>query len=261
MEELFAEHVDPGFDVFRDEYDQFRDDVQGLILGTLKAALGSLHERAEAELKDLNSKIKNTGRQFFVDQHIGIVQHNANQERFLRNMAVVALSSRLTHALRKFAKAASYFKPRTKTYKGGSEYQQLWNEYSDRFAIDFATNADRIAFIEPMRKSRNQIVHNAGEANPFKYGVSFDDLGKGEDAYLELSFSKDCPQFVRGAGMDAEVEINEKQLEEMVDQSFSLLDWLAKELRIQHEAWVQEINREREERKKKASTSVADSPA
>ncbi len=248
-EELFAEYADAGFDVFGDAYDQFREDVDGLILGTLKAALERLHEGAEAQLKDLNSNIRNTGRQFFVDQHVAVMQHNANQERFLRNMAVVALSSRLTHALRKLAKAAAHFKPRTKTYKGGNEYQQLWNEYNDRFAIDFAANANRIAFIEPMRKARNQIVHNASEANPFKYGVSFDDLGKDEDAYLDLSFSKDCAQYVHGTGMDAEVEISEKQLQEIVERSLSLLEWLATELRKQQEAWIGEMNRQRDERK------------
>jgi hypothetical protein len=83
---------------------------------------------------------------------------NISQERFLRNMALVALASRLTHALRNMTKSAESFSPRAKRYEKMthlSEFNRLWLEYGERFGIDFTVHADRIAFVEPMREVRN----------------------------------------------------------------------------------------------------------
>jgi hypothetical protein len=240
FEELFDQPVESNFDSFGAECDQFREDVQGLILGTLNAALERLHESAESELKDLNAKIKEIGgRQYLIDQ-----------ERFLRNMALVALASRLTHALRKMAKPA-HFRAGKKQYNAGdnSEFQRLWKEYSERFGFDFQANAARIAFTETMRKVRNQIVHDGGEGNPFKE-VTFESYNQGEDAYLDKSFSQAYPEFVTGNGMFAEVEVSEKQLQEMIDSSYTLLEWLAVELRKQEQVYIEELNKQLKERKK-----------
>ena len=35
-----------------------------------------------------------------------------------------------------------------KNYGMGGEFQRRWNEYSDRFSIDFAANADRVVFVD-----------------------------------------------------------------------------------------------------------------
>jgi hypothetical protein len=102
-------------------------------------------------------------------------------------------------------------------------------------------NADRIAFVDPIREVRNQIVHDGGEANPFKSGTSFDDLGKGDDAYLNTSFSKKYPQFASGSSMFAEVSVDEGQLQSMVDSALALVDWLATELRKQEEECIASI--------------------
>ncbi len=249
MEELFAEHVDSDFDVFDAEYDQFREDVEGLILGALKVALGPLHALAEAELKELNQKnARDGGRAYDLDENVAVAQHYENQERFLRNMALVALASRLTHALRKMAKNAWFRKGKKKYGTGAhSEFQRLWIEYGERFGFQF--EPDQIAFTDTMRVVRNQIVHDGGEANPFKE-VTFEAYNQGEEGYLDLSFSKAYPTFVRGSGMFAEVEVNEKQLEEMIERSFGLVRGLAVELRKIELAYIEEMNKQLKERKK-----------
>src|SRR5208282_5849930 len=97
--------------------------------------------------------------------------------QFLRNMALVALSSRLTHALRNMTKSAESFAPRKKGgygHRGMSEYRRLWMEYTERFGIDFTANADRISFVEPMREVRNQIVHEGAEAQTYKFNEDID---------------------------------------------------------------------------------------
>jgi hypothetical protein len=252
MEDLFDQPIDSTFDAFGADRDQFHEDVHGLILETLKAALERLHERAEAELNDLNAKIKNTGRQFFVDQHVDVLARNAAQERFLRNMALVALASSLTHTLRKMIKNAWFRKKEKKKYGTGadSEFQRLWLEYSERF--DFKVESDLIAFTDTMRKVRNQIVHDGGEANPFKE-VTFEELNLSkEETYLDLSFSKAYPDFVTSSGMNGEVEVSQKQLEEMVGRSIALVEWLAVSLRTMELAYIEALNKRRDEEKKKA---------
>jgi hypothetical protein len=83
-------------------------------------------------------------------------QDYSDQERFVRNMAVVALASRLTHALREMARSAETFSSRKKRHGGTDkrEFQRLWAEYSKRFGMNF--DADLIAFIGPIRAVRNQ---------------------------------------------------------------------------------------------------------
>jgi hypothetical protein len=96
------------------------------------------------------------------DQQHELHMYYSDQERFVRNMAVVALASRLTHALREMARSAETFSSRKKRHGGTdkSEFQLLWAEYSERFGMNF--DADLIAFIEPMRAVRNQIVMMVG---------------------------------------------------------------------------------------------------
>ena len=152
-------------------------------------------------------------------------RRTALRERFLRNMALVALASRLTIALGKLAKAANHFNPRRKRYGAGSdsEFERLWKEYTERFSIDFMANAQRIAFVDTMREVRNHIVHEGSEANPIKAGT-FESLDLGEDAFLDKSFSETYPEFVSGTGMFAEVEVKEIHLHEMIRSSIALVE-------------------------------------
>ncbi|MFI5089636.1 MAG: hypothetical protein ACHP7P_06220 [Terriglobales bacterium] len=150
-------------------------------------------------------------------------------------MAVVALASRLTHALRQMARSAETFSPRKNGRYGGSgksEFQRLWAEYSERFGMDFDANAGLIAFVEPMTAARNQIVHEGGQANPFK-SLDALDLDADFDDMLDLSFSKKYSQFVQGESFGAEVSISEEQLEAMIKSSVQLVKWCAHELRMQ----------------------------
>jgi hypothetical protein len=107
-------------------------------------------------------------------------------------MALVALSSRLTHALRNMTKSAESLAPRKKGgygHRGMSEYKRLWMEYTERFRIDFTANADRIAFIEAMREVRNQIVHEGAEAQTYEFQEDVD-WNDGVLAFMDYSFSK-----------------------------------------------------------------------
>src|ERR1700704_1352079 len=49
---------------------------------------------------------------------------------------------------------------------------------------------------------------------------------------LDLSFSKQYPQFVQGESSSAQVTVSEEQLEEMIKGSMELVKWSAQELRI-----------------------------
>jgi hypothetical protein len=130
------------------------------------------------------------------------------------------------------ARSAESFSPRKKRYgdTSMSEFHRLWNEYKERFEIDFSANADRIAFADTMNGVRNQIVHAGGEANPFK---GQDDLhwDSGEAGYLDMRFSEKYPEYVSGTGMSAEVSVSEEQLGKAIKSSVGLVGWLAGELR------------------------------
>jgi len=139
------------------------------------------------------------------------------RERFLRNMAFVALTSRLATALRNMAWAAESFSKRKRNYGSArmTKFEQLWVEYAERFDIDFTANADRIEFVETMRAVRNRLVHDGPE-----------DGGR-----LDTAFSKKYPEYVSGSGIGAQVSVSETQLAEAVKNSIELVGWLAGQLR------------------------------
>lgn len=226
-------------DSYDDEYHQFQWDVHVLIRGTLHASVRYLDAQIGTYLADIEAAIDKSQdtehQQYLVDEHVDVLDTNSRQERFLTNMAIVALASRLTHALRTMSRSAESFSPRKKRYgkKNMSEYRRLWLEYSERFGIDFNANADRIAFVETMREVRNQIVHDGGEANTFKPN---DEIDWHADvvAYLDCSFSEKYPDYVSGD----EVRVSREQLEMAVEASVNLVGWLAKELRTRELASI-----------------------
>ena len=89
-----------------------------------------------------------------------------------------------------------------------------------------------IAFIKGFRRARNLIAHSGGEANPLKSESEIDMTTEFEDM-RDTSFSKKCPKFVNGEGYNAEVQITEKQLDYVINESDEPVKWLAVELRAQ----------------------------
>lgn len=226
-------------DIYSDEAASFETDVNLLILNTLHAALAHLSGTADAELADIKKALHRATdhevQEHLVDAHVDVLATDSSQERFLRNMASVALVSRLHHTLKKMARMAEHFRPSTHNYKGKGGFVRLWVEYEARFSIDFQTHAHRIAFVEPMVMARNQIVHAGGEANTWT-DATLVSLRQGHELALDTEFSKAYPQFVIGEGWDAEVVISREQLDLMCDASIALVRWLATELDSQDQA-------------------------
>src|ERR1700693_870560 len=128
-------------DFYRAECVQFQWDVHILIEGTLDASIRHLGTQTRTELAKLEAVMQRSlddeYHQHAVDQHEVVQGRNSSQEQFLRNMALVALTSRLTHALRKMAGSAESFSERRKRYRGErGEFDQLWREYTDLFGFD-----------------------------------------------------------------------------------------------------------------------------
>src|ERR1700726_4087600 len=97
-------------DSFEGEYESFQWDVHILIVGTLRAGIQYLDSEAESELAKIEEWMERPASSEYedrlVDDRVDVLSTNAVQQRFLRNMALVALASRLTHALRAMARSA-----------------------------------------------------------------------------------------------------------------------------------------------------------
>jgi len=221
-------------DFFRIEVERFREDIVSLILGVLDTSLEALDTRAHVELAGIEQEIKPPKtpvyREHLEDELGDVTVTSASQIRYLTNMAFVALVSRLTHALRRMAKLAETFSPRKEWYAGKSEFISLWREYGERFGIDFDTNADKVQFVKTMVDVRNQIVHQGGEARPFKYLYEVD-LRDDIPEMTNSSFAEAYPTYVSGQDVSAEVSVSREQLNEAIDASIELVEWLAGELR------------------------------
>jgi len=220
------------FDSFGSELNNFERDVHMLILSTLDAGITNQTAEAQKHDDELKPHIENAsdtalGRISEIQQDIwGYV---GDQERFLRNMGLVALVSRLIHALNVMARSAENLGSRNKDgYEGRDEFKQLWNEYKQRFGITFAPQ--HIQFIDPLRKARNMIVHKGGEANPPK-ALEDMELNAGDEGLYDLSFSKKYPQLITGEGYAAEVSITQEHLEAAVEKSVNLVRYVSGELR------------------------------
>jgi hypothetical protein len=241
-------------DAFHFEYSNFERDVHILILGTLEAA----DKRLAAEFQEDTAKITAgmdeaavSCSEYHFDKLAELNWFFHDQQRFLLNMAVVGLASRLTHTLRQMARAAESFSPREKKYgpdgKDNSEFGRLWVEFKERFDLDVKADSNRVAFITSLREVRNQIVHDGGIANPYKYKQDIHEaLSDQEGArtpfdpsqMLDLKFSKAHPEFVDGEGSDAEVAVSQKQLEAMIKSSLELVKWCALQIRAKQLAWA-----------------------
>ncbi|WP_130422493.1 hypothetical protein [Edaphobacter modestus] len=222
-------------DFFHTESDNFERDLHVIILGSLHASVNALSADTEAYAKKLETQIESAHeeyRDYLIDRQGEAFGDHAEQERFQRNMAFVAIATRLIHALRTMLRSAETFFPRKKKYGDGSmsEIMRLWSEIGERFGIDIVMHADKIAFATPLNDVRNQIVHDGGEANP---QLPFErwTLEGGDASYLDLKFSDKYPEYVDGSGFLAAVRVTEEQFNKIFDDSITLIKWLAAELR------------------------------
>jgi hypothetical protein len=213
-------------DIFEMELKHFEHDVHILIQGTLFAGLEKLSQQTDAQLAEILalSTRPRMNHERLSDVHVDTLATYGSQTTFLRNQALVALTSRLFMALRDMAKHALTFSPRNPEkngrYPGKSEWNRLWREYEERFRFDFKQEANRIAFIKPMVEARDRVVHHGAEANPI-----------GDDGVLNTSFSDSNPQYVHGEGNAAEVRVSEELLRQNVQDSVELVRWISQRLR------------------------------
>ena len=89
--------------------------------GTLNASKKFLDSECETELAKIKAAMDRllitNHHPYIQDEYGDVLLTNISQERFLRNMALVALASRLTHALRNMSKSGESFSPRAKEHK------------------------------------------------------------------------------------------------------------------------------------------------
>ena len=242
-------------DFFQMEAHQFECDVHILILGTLRAALTYLNKESEKEDEAMTEHIKaaqEAHADYLVDKQIEGWSNLSDQERFLRNMALVALLTRLTHSLHEMARQAEIFAPRDPADYGKSgddEFKKIWAEYRERFGIIF--KAKFIQFVEPLRSARNMIVHKGGEATiPLPFDAI--DPTKGDEGFYDPKFMKKYPRFVEDDGSGPKVSISEKQLNQAIKKSVELVNHAAESLRTKQ---IEAAKKEQAEAKNQRSGS------
>ncbi|HEY2498901.1 MAG TPA: hypothetical protein VGK24_17700 [Candidatus Angelobacter sp.] len=151
-------------DIFGDEFRQFEWDLHVLLEWTLTASRKSLSDRVDSELAKFNEyrELPNANQEHLNDEYVDILATHNEQEVFLRNAALVSLTTLLNVTLKRMLRQG-HFKPRINgRYTGKHEFARLWSELKERFGIEFALN--EIDFVEPMVMARNQIVHEGGDA-------------------------------------------------------------------------------------------------
>ncbi|MHB8303076.1 MAG: hypothetical protein ACYDC6_09605 [Acidobacteriaceae bacterium] len=236
-------------DSFRDEAVRFHHDVHVLLLWTLDAARKTIDAEFERENADIAAAIQQTTgehQEWLVSRQIELMAECGDQERFLRNIALVGLASLLNHTLCQMARHAELFSRRKKRYKNPSlgrtpsDFERLFIEFADRFRFDLQRDhIPLIAFIKSLNDVRNQIVHDGGLANPPKnwqdvLSVPLQSSAPiGDDTFLNLNFSQNYPEFVSGEGASAEVSVGQEQLESMIDNAKKLVDFCADKIREQ----------------------------
>lgn len=189
-------------DVFGDEFRQFEWDLHVLIEWTLAGGRKSLSDRVDSELAKLDEyrKLPNADQDHLNDEYVDILATHNEQDIFLRNAALVSLTTLLNVTIKRMLRQ-SYFEPRINgRYPGRHEFARLWSEFRERFGIEFAPA--EIEFVEPMVMARNQIVHEGGDAALIQPGGG-----------LDTSFANSYPQYVRFSGsISASVEVTQELL-------------------------------------------------
>lgn len=220
------------WDSFGTEASAFERDVYILILTGLEAGLKLLNTETQTEDDKLMQhlpKAKGDAAEHLAQEQADMWIQLSQQEAFLRNMALVALMSRLTHALLSMLRHAEPWAPRdSDAYAGQDEFKKIWADFRARFGLNLS--ARYVGWIEPYRRARNRIVHNGGEANPMKPFEDID-IDLGDEGMYDMSFSKKHCAFVSGSGFSAEVVVTEKLLDHAVKCAIRLVKHAAEEIR------------------------------
>jgi hypothetical protein len=214
-------------------YRAFERDLHVVILGTLEAGNSHVERQYKKESRSLKVKLKQAEghyQEWLESSCAELSEEKWDQQRFFRNMATVAIATRLIQALRKLLGTAERFKARKPCRdKSKSEILRLWTELGDCYGIDISGNAERIAFATSLNDVRNQIVHDGGNANSSLPFAQCNPEG-GDAGLLDLRFSTKYPQYVEGSESSAEVNVSMKQVQQFGDDSLKLLNWVADEL-------------------------------
>jgi hypothetical protein len=233
-----------GMDFIGIEVRNFERDVHIIVLGTLYAGIDYLRNEAAAEaakLEPLLSTATGEAHDRLVEDEIQIWSVFGDQERFLRNLALVGLLSRLFHTIRAMATAAEAFAPRSKegygNFKDG-EMKQLGKEFKERFGIVFSDHQKETAFLHPLIQVRNKIVHAGGEPNK-RLAIDDIELEAGDEGFYDLTFSKKYPEFIEGEGGSAQINVSLQQLHKAVESSINMLGWISEELHVLQDEWVE----------------------
>jgi hypothetical protein len=222
------------WDEYHHEFQKFEREAHTLILMPLHAAISHLKQEAEAEDQKLEPKLSESRgeeAEHYANLQQGNWEYFSDQERFLRNMALVGLLSRLIHSLRGMARTAESINPQVGKYAGEGELAKLWTEFTERFNFDFSDLQEEINYLDRLRLVRNQIVHDGGEANKMKKLGESKILPDGTFDMFDTKFSDKFPEFVQGSDSSAEVEVSEAQLDLGIEHSVKIVRWISKQLR------------------------------
>ena len=240
------EYLSMDWNSYATEVSLFEQDVYMLILTGLDAAIKLLKTNTQAEDDKLMvlPQAKGEAAEHLFQEQADIWIQLSQQEVFLRNQALVALMSRLTHTLHNMLRFAEPWAPRVPSPGDGrNEFSKMWLEIRHRFGLELS--ASYVDWVERYRRARNRIVHNGGEANLVR---PFDeiDIDAGVAGMYDLSFSRKYPTFVNGEGGSAQIVISEKLLNYAVEKAVRLVKYLSSELRkleLAHRERMREIRR------------------
>jgi hypothetical protein len=245
------------WDSFQIEAERLQQDVHMLILVTLDA--GNQHLRQEVDknnekIEQYSVSANGEAAERLAEDQASLWVQLEEQQVFLRNQALVALISRLTHSLRKMLRSAESWSPRDPNgYEGRDEFKTIWMELRKRF--DLSLGPRYIQWVEPYRRARNRIVHNGGEANVERHFSEIDPEADFDEGFYDTTFSRECRVFVSGTGSTAQVNVTEKLLDHAVEKSIQLVQYVAEQLRAKE---LEHARKEGEEfRARRAAESAA----
>jgi len=126
-------------DFFRFEHQKFERDVHIVVLDLLEAGIKQLDRVFKRTPERFDLRLKGATQEqedWIIDDFIDIRADHEDQQRFLRNIAIVVLLSRLRHVLLQFARHGDEIAARSDSgHPGENEFQQLWAEFRLRFGI------------------------------------------------------------------------------------------------------------------------------
>ena len=221
-------------DFFAHESRWLERDIEILVLDAMNAGVQAVNgrlERTRARLKEDDQGATEQEKNWAIDYFVDIRDEHDQQVRFLRNMAAVALLSRLAHALNKLAKDGDTFAPRDPPGYGRAhenEFRKLWLEFDQRFGV--TAPSQHVKWLKPLIAARIHIVHNGGEAVKAKPSDQVTEATPFTD-HWDHRFLDQFPDFVDGEGFTAKVRVTEDQLTEAATKAVELVKWVAGALR------------------------------